>query len=198
MWLSFSLPLALSTFGIIFIAELPDKTAIAALVLATRYKARDVVAGAWLALLVQTVIAVIAGGLLTLLPALPVRIAAGLGFIVFAYFAFTRKEDAEEQEEERDVANVKRQRPVWLTSFLIVFAAEWGDLTQLATAALVAQEGHPLAIGVGALLALWSVSLIAVVAGSQLEKYLSPKVLNLASGIVFAGIGLFIIVSAIS
>lgn len=192
-----SLPLILSTFGIIFLAELPDKTAIAALVLATRYKARDVVFGAWLALLVQTVVAVLAGSLLTLLPALPVRIAAGLGFLVFAYFAYTRDEEEVEEEEEKEVRKEGKYRPVWLSSFLIVFAAEWGDITQLATAALVAHQGHPLSIGLGALAGLWLVTLIAVTAGSQLGKYLNGKLLNLASAILFAGVGAFIIVTAL-
>ena len=61
------LPLILSTFGIIFLAELPDKTALASLVLATRYPARQVVLGAWLAFLVQTLVAVAAGSLFQLL-----------------------------------------------------------------------------------------------------------------------------------
>lgn len=193
----FSIPLVLSTFGIIFLAELPDKTAIAALVLATRYRARDVVFGAWLALLVQTLVAVAAGSLLTLLPVLPVHIAAGLGFLVFAHFAYARDEEEEEREEEQEVKAEGKRRPVWLSSFLIVFAAEWGDITQLATAALVAHQGHPLSVGLGALLGLWLVSLIAVTAGSQLGKYVSGKLLNIASAILFAGIGVFIIVTAL-
>jgi len=59
----------LSTFGIVFLAELPDKTALAVLVLATRYGARQVIAGAWLAFIVQTGVGVAAGSVLTLLPA---------------------------------------------------------------------------------------------------------------------------------
>jgi putative Ca2+/H+ antiporter (TMEM165/GDT1 family) len=50
-------PLVLSTFGVVFVAELPDKTALASLILATRYPARQVVVGAWLAFLVQTAVA---------------------------------------------------------------------------------------------------------------------------------------------
>ena len=63
--LPLSLPLILSTFGIIFIAELPDKTALASLVLATKYRAHQVIIGSCLAMLVQTMIAVSAGELLT-------------------------------------------------------------------------------------------------------------------------------------
>ena len=50
-------PFVLSTFGVVFVAELPDKTALASLILATRYPARQVVVGAWLAFLVQTAVA---------------------------------------------------------------------------------------------------------------------------------------------
>src|ERR1700680_1035018 len=94
---SLALPLVASTFGLIFVAELPDKTALASLVLATRYPARQVIAGAWLAFLVQTLIAVGAGSLLELLPAEPVRLAAGLGFLLFALVAARRDIEKEER-----------------------------------------------------------------------------------------------------
>ena len=191
-----SIPLILSTFGIIFVAELPDKTSLAALVLATKYKALDVIAGVWLALLIQTIVAVLVGGIFTFLPTQPVRIAAGIGFLVFAVLAYRRKEDEVEKEEEDEVAHAKKRRPAWLISFLIIFAAEWGDLTQLATVALVAQNGHPLSIGIGAILALWAVTIIAVVSGSQLSRFFNPKTLNLISALLFGAVGIFIIVSA--
>ena len=196
MW-TLSLPLILSTFGIIFIAELPDKTALAALVLATKYRARDVIIGAWLAFIIQTLVAIAAGGLLVLLPVQPVRIAAGAGFLVFAYLAFKRKEEEVEKEEEEIVQKQKGTRPVWLASFLVIFAAEWGDLTQLATATLVAQQGNALSVGIGATLALWAVTVLAVVSGSQVNRVLSPERLNILSGALFACIGFFIIASAL-
>ena len=191
-----SVPLILSTFGIIFVAELPDKTSLAALVLATKYKAVDVIAGVWLALLIQTIVAVLVGGIFTFLPTQPVRIAAGIGFLVFAVLAYRRKEDEVEKKEEDEVAHAKKRRPAWLISFLIIFAAEWGDLTQLATVALVAQNGHPFSIGIGAILALWAVTIIAVVSGSQLSRFFNPKTLNLISALLFGAVGIFIIVSA--
>src|ERR1700744_4717622 len=95
----FSLSLAISSFVVIFLAELPDKTALAALILATRFKARDVVLGAGLAFTVQTIIGVAAGSVLTLLPVLPIRVASGLGFLVFAYLAYQRAGQDEAEEE---------------------------------------------------------------------------------------------------
>ena len=192
------LQLVLSTFGVIFVAELPDKTALASLVLASRYPARHVIAGAWLAFLVQTAVAVAAGSLLTMLPERPVRIAAGVGFLVFAVLAIRRKEEAEVADEVREVKQeVRRGHFPWLASFLVVFAAEWGDLTQLATAALVAHTGQPIPVAIGAVAALWTVTVLAVVAGSHLGRLFAPVLLNRASAVVFTGIGGFIIVSTL-
>ncbi len=192
------LSLILSTFGIVFVAELPDKTALASLVLATQYKARYVIAGAWLAFLVQTAVAVAAGGLLHLLPAKPIHIASGAGFLVFASLALRRKEETELVHEADQVAKERRRRhSAWVTSFLVVFAAEWGDLTQLATAALVARTGEPLAVAAGAVPALWSVTVLAAALGSQAGRYMSPTVLNRASAALFAVVGVLVLFTAL-
>lgn len=189
--------LILSTFGIVFVAELPDKTALASLMLATRLPHRQVVLGAWLAFLVQTIVAVLAGSVLQLFPLQPVRIAAGLGFLAFAVVALRRNLEQEIREERQDVeAGRGRRSPPWLASFLVVFAAEWGDLTQLATAGLAAQTGRPVEVGLGALAALWVVAVLAATAGTQMARLLSPVVLNRVSAVLFAAIGLVIIVSA--
>jgi putative Ca2+/H+ antiporter (TMEM165/GDT1 family) len=192
-----SLPIIVSTFGVIFIAELPDKTALAALILASRYRVRDVIAGAWLAFLVQTIVAVAAGSALTLLPARPIGVAAGLGFLAFAYLAYQRDEDAEKEEERENISQGRAKRPAWLVSFLVIFAAEWGDLTQLATAALVAHSRNPLSVGLGALLALWSVTVVAAFTGTSVARVVSPLVLNRIGVVLFGAIGLFIIYSSL-
>jgi putative Ca2+/H+ antiporter (TMEM165/GDT1 family) len=186
-----------TTFVVIFFAELPDKTALASLVLATRHRARDVILGAWLAFVVQTAVAVAAGRLLHILPATPIHVAAGLGFLLFAFLAWRRKEEEEFLLEEADVVQVEsHKRPAWIASFLVVFAAEWGDLTQLATAAQVARLGQPIPIAIGAILALWTVTLIAVVAGSQLSRLLPPEKLTRFSAVLFAIVGLVVLVTA--
>jgi putative Ca2+/H+ antiporter (TMEM165/GDT1 family) len=189
----------LATFGIIFVAELPDKTALAALVLATRYRARDVIVGAWLAFLVQTVVAIAAGGLLQLLPERPVHLAAGVGFLVFAVLAFRRNELEEIVEEAQEVTQQQRtHRAPWLASFLVVFAAEWGDLTQLATVALAARTGEVLSVALGAVAALWTVTLLAAGVGGQVGRFLSPVMLNRVSGALFAVVGGAVIMLAIA
>lgn len=192
------LSLVVSTFALVFIAEMPDKTALAALMLATRLPGREVVIGAWLAFLVQTIVAVIAGSLLQLLPETPVRIVAGLGFLVFAVVMWRRDPDEEVKAEQQQVHSVGGTRsPGWVTSFLVVFAAEWGDLTQLATAGLVAHSGKPLEVGIGAVAALWTVTAIAVAAGSQLARVIHPRLLNRVGAVLFGAIGVFIIATGL-
>jgi putative Ca2+/H+ antiporter (TMEM165/GDT1 family) len=158
----------LSSFVLVFSAELPDKTALASLVLATHLPPRQVVVGAGLAFLVQTLVAVVAGRVLQFLPTQPVRIAARLGFLVLAVMPLRRRNvDKEIEEEQQGVTTGRgRRSPPRVASFLVVFAAEWGDLTQRATAGLVAHTGQPLEVGLGALAALWAVTLIAATAGA--------------------------------
>ena len=187
----------LSTFGIIFIAELPDKTALAALILSSKYRPRDVILGAWLAFFVQTVVAVLAGGILNFLPAGPIRIASGVRFLIFAVLALLRNEEEEEENEKREIEKRGMARPVWLVSFLVIFAAEWGDLTQLATATLVARGGNPLAVGLGAVLGLWAVTVVAAYSGNQIGRLLQPRILNIASGILFGLIGIYMVATAL-
>lgn len=188
--------LLFTTFGIIFLAELPDKTALASLALATRYRTRDVVAGAWAAFVVQTAVAVLAGSLIHLLPAKPVHIASGVGFLVFAVLMLRRNEEEEEQAEEQATAQQPRKLPAWVACFLVVFAAEWGDLTQLGTAALVARYGQPVPIAIGAIAAEWSVALIAALTGAQLSRFLSPQLLNRVGAGLFTVVGIFVIATA--
>lgn len=183
-------PLVLSTFGVVFVAELPDKTALASLILATRYPARQVVVGAWLAFLVQTAVAVAAGSVLQLLPTQPVRVAAGLSFLVFAVLALRRKQG------DREPPRVRARTKPWIASFLVVFIAEWGDLTQLASAALVAMTGQPLSVAIGAIAALWLVTVLAAFAGVRLARMLAPTLLNRGSATLLAAVGVFVLASA--
>lgn len=183
------LHLLFSVFGVIFLAEIPDKTAVATLVFATKYRPLPVFLGTVSALTVQSLIAVAAGGVLSLLPARPVHIAAGLLFLVFAVMMWRRKDDA--AEASVDGAPVKET--TFLSTFTqvfgVVFLAELGDLTQLGTATLAARYGKPLTVFLGSTLALWCVSAIAVFVGHRAGKYLNPAVTKKVAAVVFAGLG---------
>ena len=177
-----------TVFGVIFVAELPDKTAVAALVLATRHRPMPVFAGTALALVVQSLVAIAAGGLLSLLPAKPVHIGAGLLFLVSAVFMWRR--DSEEDDDATHHANEPESfKRAFLKSFLVVFIAEWGDLTQLGTAVLAARYRAPVTVFLGATLALCLVSGLAVFLGNRLSKLIHPRHTQRVAAVVFVVLG---------
>jgi putative Ca2+/H+ antiporter (TMEM165/GDT1 family) len=165
-------------FGAIFLVELPDKTFVAALVLSTRYRPLAVWVGVGLAFLVQTVIACTVGGLVTLLPHRLVEIVAGLIFLAGALLLLREapKADAAEAATEEEYAAKASSPKAGLAavgaSFLVLFAAEWGDLSQLLTISLVGRYHQPVSVFIGAWVALLAVSGLAVVAGRFLLRYL--------------------------
>ena len=188
------------TFAAIFVVELPDKTFIAALVLSTRYRPLLVWIGVGLAFLIQTVIAVTAGQLATLLPEVLIRVVAMLIFLIGAIVLFRSAPgaDAEEIEAEEEYAAKASEAKTGLkavgASFLVLFAAEWGDLSQLLTISLVAKYEQPLSVFAGAWLALLTVSGLAVLAGRFLLRYMRLSVLHYIGAtvcLVLAGVTLY-------
>ncbi len=161
-------------FGLIFVVELPDKTFIATLVMATRFRPLLVWVGVSLAFLVQTAVAVTAGGLLSRLPRTPVEVFAGLMFLIGGIIllrgagaADDEEADTEEEFGEKSSRTVTGWRVVTLC-FTILFLAEWGDLSQILTASLVLRYDDPVSVFVGAFLALATVSALAAVLGRTL------------------------------
>src|SRR5260221_4847224 len=135
------LGIVLAVFPLIFFGELPDKTMFASLFLASRGRPLAVWVGAAMAFIVHVVIAVSIGvGLFHLLPHRAVDGVVAALFAVGAALAFleTEEDEAEIAEEvvEATVAGVHR---VVLTAFVVIFLAEWGDLTQVLTANLAAR-----------------------------------------------------------
>lgn len=169
------LTVAATSFALVFPVELPDKTFVASLVLATRFRATPVWAGVTAAFLVQTAVAVTAGGLLGLLPDLVVAAAAGLLFAVGAVILWRGAASADEPLDHQAMAQAARGgTSLWraaATSFGVLFLAEWGDLSQLLTAGLAARYDDPLSVGVGAWLALATVAAIAVLLGRTLLQH---------------------------
>ena len=169
-----TLATAAIVFGAIFIVELPDKTFIATLVLATRFKPLFVWVGVSLAFLVQTVVAVTIGGLLAQLPRRPVEAFAAVMFLVggIILIAGAEKADTEEKETEEEFAHKGAATAVGLkavaVSFSILFLAEWGDLSQLLTASMVLRYHEPLSVFLGAFLALVAVSGLGALLGRAL------------------------------
>ncbi len=180
------LSLLASVYAIIFLAELPDKTALASLFLATRHRPLPVFLGASLALTVQSVVAVAFGHLLSLLPARPVHIVAGVLFVGCAVAMWQRTTIS---DEEADSTAPQSFFSALGTVFAVVFVAEWGDLTQIGTAALAARYHAPLVVFTGATLALWSVVAIVVFLGAWVGRALRPELTKHAAAVVFAVVG---------
>lgn len=190
---------ALLAFGVVLLVELPDKTLVASLVLSTRYPPRSVLVGVASAFAVQCVIACAAGGLITLLPRRAVEAVVAVLFAIGAALllreSFAPADDDVELAERRESAPFGR---VALTSFGVLFAAEWGDASQIATAGLVARHrgvAHAVATGLGAWAALVAVAALAVVAGRVVVSRVPLHLVHRVAGVLFA---VFAVVAAIA
>jgi Ca2+/H+ antiporter, TMEM165/GDT1 family len=183
---------ALLTFVLIVPVELPDKTFVAALVLATRYRPLPVWTGVGLAFGVQSLVAVTAGQLVTYLPEWVIHLVSTLmfaaGAILLIIAAPGADDEGEEQEHEYE-AKARETKVGWraaLASFLLLFAAEWGDLSQLLTINMVAKYGSPVGAFVGSWAALLLVSGLAVLFGRALLRHMRLSVLHYVGGAVCA------------
>lgn len=164
-----NLAAAVSSFLIVLPAELPDKTVLACLVMGSRYRPAFVFAGAGAAFGVQVVLAVAAGSLIGLLPRRPIEAFVGVLFIAGAVLLWRQRPGG---SDEFTTGEDKRNRflPVAGTAFAVVFVAEFGDLTQIVTASLAVKYHDPVAVGTGAVLALWLAAGLAIVGGRSLLK----------------------------
>jgi putative Ca2+/H+ antiporter (TMEM165/GDT1 family) len=190
-----ALGLGFTVFTVIFLLELPDKTALAALLLATRHRPLPVFLGAAAAFVIQSAVAVVAGSLFSLLPREPIRIGAGILFLLMAALLVRRNLSTEEADEKRLIVQEEgRHRRPFVTAFTVVFVAEWGDLTQLATAALQARYQQAALVFVAATLALWAVSAIAVALGNRLGAWIPERPLQFAA----AGVMVLVAIALIS
>jgi putative Ca2+/H+ antiporter (TMEM165/GDT1 family) len=187
-----------TVFGLIFIAELPDKTAVASLLLGTRFPARWVFTGVGAAFLAHVVLAVAAGSLLTLLPRRPVEAIVGLLFLLGAVLVWREGLEHDEIEEEaEELVATAGFGTVAMRGFMIIFIAEWGDLTQILTANLAAKYDNPLAVGVGATLGLWAVGGLAIVGGKTLLNVMPIRLITQIAAVAMAVLSVASMVNAI-
>ncbi len=190
---AFDAKLFASTYAVIFLAEIPDKTAMATLALATGKRPYAVLLGVCAAFVIQSACAVCFGSLITLLPHDQVRIGSGVLFIVFALLMWLRGAEQEAQEGGEGAPARSLFWPMAWKAFIVIFIAEWGDLTQLATATLAARSAEPLTIFAAATLALWTVTALAVFVGQRLRQWIVPKVMQRIAAVVFLVIGVLML-----
>jgi putative Ca2+/H+ antiporter (TMEM165/GDT1 family) len=171
------LAIAATVFPIIFIGELPDKTMFASLVMSTRGRPIWVWLGAAAAFCVHVAIATTIG--VALFHVLPRHVVDGLVACLFLLGAGLavregRRESRHEAAEKPLVDEpVRTGRRTATTAFVVIFVAEWGDLTQILTANLAARYHSPASVALGALLALWAVAALAVVGGQTLLRFVN-------------------------
>ena len=170
-------------FGAIFVVELPDKTFIATLVMSTKMRPLFVWIGVGLAFLVQTGIAVGLGKAASFLPEQLIQTVAALLFLIGAFILFREARSADDDEADLEGYAAKADPAahgfrVVATSFLVLFAAEWGDLSQLLTISLVAKYDDPVSVFLGAWGALLAVSGLAVLVGRLLLQRIRLSLLH--------------------
>ncbi|MDW6063149.1 TMEM165/GDT1 family protein [Streptomyces sp. FXJ1.4098] len=183
-----SLTIAAVVFGVVFLAELPDKTALAGLMLGTRYRASYVFVGVAAAFAVHVVLAIAAGSVLGLLPHRLVQTVVGVLFLGGAAMLLLKKDDGE--EEIRTPAD----QSFWKVSgagFMLILVAEFGDLTQIMTANLAARYDDPLSVGLGAVLALWAVAGLGILGGRTLMRYVPLRLITKVAALVMLALAGF-------
>ena len=195
-----SLGVLLTVAVVIFLAELPDKSMFASLVLGTRYRALYVWAGVASAFLVHVVIAVSAGSVLHLLPHRLLEAIVAALFLVGAGLVFFGADEGEDETEGGVERAADEQtaapsfRRVYLTSFTVIFIGEWGDITQIATANYAAKY-DPVTVGIGAVLGLWLVSGLGVTVGARLLRYVPITLLQRVTAVILV---VFAVISAVA
>ncbi|THA60930.1 TMEM165/GDT1 family protein [Streptomyces sp. A0958] len=185
-------PLAIITaFGLIFLAELPDKTMFASLAMGTRMRPLYVWFGTSSAFIVHVAIAVGAGGLIGLLPDWIVKLVSAC---LFAFGAFMLlRANADDEDDDEGPKTVTGFWPVYSTAFMAVFISEWGDLTQITTANLAASNGA-WSTAIGSAAALMSVSALALLAGRFIAKRVPLKTVQRIGGLCMLGLAIWTVI----
>ncbi|KUO22508.1 TMEM165/GDT1 family protein [Streptomyces dysideae] len=185
------------TFGVVFLAEVPDKTALAGLVLGTRYRASYVFAGVAAAFALHVALAVAAGSVLTLLPQQIVHALTGVLFLGGAATLLMKRDGADGDAEIRRPEN----QSFWKVAgagFMLILVAEFGDLTQIMTANLAARYDDPLSVGLGAVLALWAVAGLGIVGGKALMKRVPLRLITKIAALLMLGLGVWSLWEAVA
>lgn len=182
----------LTAFGLVFLAELPDKTMFATLLLAARYRRKSAVwSGVSAAYSLHVVVAALLGGLVSRLPSEPVRYVVGAMFAVAGtYLLWSSRRASASVQHGSQLQDESSWRSVFALSFATIGVAEFADVTQIATASLAATRDSVPAVAIGAALALASVSGIATLVGRGLVQRVKLHLIQRAAGVFFVVVGL--------
>ncbi len=188
---------AFTTFGLIFLAELGDKTQLAVLMQSCKYRRPwAVLLGASLALTVVTALGATGGQIAgSIVPARVLKSAAaimfvGMGALVAREAIGAKKGDANPSCQDDDCrSNAWR---AFVSTFWLLFIAEMGDKTQLAVLGLAARSLNPFPVFAGGTTALIAVTALGVLGGEGLCRLLPRRALLWLSSVLFVGIGVWL------
>jgi len=186
---------AAMAFGTVVVAELPDNSGLASLVLGTRYRAGGVLAGAAAAFAVHVVLAVTCGSLLGLLPHRIVQFAVAVVFLAGAVLVL--RGDNDDEYEVGLKAGAAGFWAVAAISFGVILLAELGDLSDIVIANLAARYHDPQAVAIGSVLALWLVVALAITGGRRLQRILPLRWIARLAALVMVVMAVFTVVEAL-
>jgi putative Ca2+/H+ antiporter (TMEM165/GDT1 family) len=182
----------LVAFGVVFVAELGDKTQLLALDFGARYSLRTVAIGLALGYGVANIVATIVGGILgAALPDRPIQIIGGLVFVGFAVVAIRRATSGPSEDDEGEHAiSVRGTSTMAVIGSIaaLIAVAEMGDKTQIATATLASQSS-PVGVWIGATLGAASSGMVGAVAGNLIGDRIPARALQYASAALFTLFG---------
>jgi putative Ca2+/H+ antiporter (TMEM165/GDT1 family) len=175
-----TLSVSLSSFFLIALAEIGDKSQLVCMTLAARHRHWPVILGATTAFLILNTLAVLFGA--GVAEWVPERVTAGLVAVLFGAFGI----HSLYQQDDDDLEDVveKSGHGIFLTTLLLIFVAEFGDKTQIAVAGLAGSMA-PLPVWLGATIALVMVSALGVWAGRTVLQRLPLHWLHRTGGAVF-------------
>jgi Ca2+/H+ antiporter, TMEM165/GDT1 family len=192
-----NLALVLTTFAVVFPAELPDKSLFASLVLGTRYRPLPVFVGVAAAFAIHVTVAVAIGGVFSLLPRRLVLLVVAALFAAGAAVLLLGREGEPDGSAPVATGPGAAAPRAALTAFGVVFLGEWGDITQVTTANVAARYGDPLSVGVGAVLALWTAAALALTVGQGLLRRLPARLIRRFAGLVLVALTVLTLVEVV-
>ena len=186
----------LLSFGIIFVAEMGDKSQLMAMTFATRYKPLPILVGITLATAAVHAVSVLVGAVIGAnLPTATISIVAGIAFLGFA--AWTLRGD---ELDEDEAAKVDREsRPAVVAASIAFFLAELGDKTMLATVTLASTATALGLVGVwaGSTLGMVAADALAILVGAVLGARLPEKAIRIGAAVAFLVFGIILIVQGV-
>jgi putative Ca2+/H+ antiporter (TMEM165/GDT1 family) len=183
-----------TVFALVLVAELPDKTMIATLIMGSRYRPLLVWIGATMAFAIHAALAVAVGQLLQLLPHRWIQAVTAVLFAGGAAYLLFVPETVEEEEGAEEADTTRRGARTIGAAFLVIFVGEFGDLTQILTANLAAKYHAPVPVFVGAFAALASVAALGAFGGRALLRFLPLAAIRKAGGVLLAGFAVYTLV----